>query len=248
MKLSLILPIYNEIKNLQKGVLDKVINYAKDNNQIAEILVVDDGSTDESVKIIKTEYLGHYPKIRLVEKNHSGKAFTLIAGIKQAQGTHVLFSDIDLATPIEETDKFITEIGNHYDVLIGSRSNKREGAPLTRKIMSLGSMIVKDLILNLQGLHDTQCGFKAFDRQKALQIINKLQVFKTESQIKGSSVAAGFDLEFLFLAKRMNFKIKEIPVVWRHVETKNVNFFKDSYEAMRDIIKIKLFDLFKKYN
>ena len=212
-----------------------------------EILIVDDGSTDQTVEIIKKDYLKELPLLKLVQKHHSGKAFTIMEGIKQAKGTYVLFSDIDLATPIEEADKLITAASQGTDIVIGSRSSTREGAPFTRKLMALGFMIIRNAVIGLHGIRDTQCGFKIFNREKALKIIKKMRVFSTEKEITGSSVSAGFDLEFLFIAKKLHYKILEIPVVWRHVETKNVNFIKDTLETLRDILVIKWNDITKKY-
>ena len=161
MNLTIVLPIYNEVKNLQKGVLDKIINYAKNNKNIKEVLVVDDGSSDGSAKIIESEYSGKYPKLRLIKKEHSGKAYTVIAGIQAAKGDYVLFSDIDLATPIEEADKFFQYLPD-YQLVIGSRSSRREGAPIFRKIMALGMIIIRSYFIGLKNIHDTQCVFKLF--------------------------------------------------------------------------------------
>lgn len=247
MNITIILPIYNEEKNLQKGVLDKVLNFAKQNKQIKQVLVVNDGSLDQSEVMIKSEYLGKYPKLNLLNKEHSGKAYTVIAGIKAAKGDYVLFSDIDLATPIEEADKLIKCLPK-YKLVIGSRNSQRQGAPLFRKIMALGMIIIRSNFIGLKKIHDTQCGFKLFEKKAAIKIINNLRVFKSAKKVKGSSVSAGFDLEFLFVAQRLGYKIKEIPVVWRHVETKNVSFVKDSYESLRDILKIKWFSLLKRYD
>lgn len=246
MTITIILPIYNEVKNLQKGVLDKVLNYAKDNKQIKEVLVVDDGSWDSSVDIIKQNYVGKYPKLRLLTKEHSGKAYTVITGIKTAKSDYVLFSDIDLATPIEEAAKLISKIPQ-VQIVIGSRSSQREGAPFFRKVMALGMVLVRSYLIGLKNIHDTQCGFKLFEKQAALKIIAKLKVFKQGKVIQGSSVGAGFDLEFLYVAQKMNYQISEVPVTWRHVETKNVNFLKDSFESLWDILKIKWFSLRKAY-
>ncbi len=247
MSISVVLPIYNEELNLQKGVLDKVINYAKDKKNIVEILIVDDGSTDKRVEVVKKNYLGKYPKIKLLKKQHSGKAYTLIEGIKQAKGQFVLFSDIDLATPIEEADRLIQAAKEGFEIVIGSRNTQREGAPFSRKIMALGFIYIRNLLIGLKGIKDTQCGFKMFQKKAALNIISRLKVFRREKTIKGSSVSAGFDLEFLFLAKKYGYKIKEVPVDWRHVETKNVNFVKDSLETLKDILKIKFYDVGKQY-
>lgn len=244
---SIILPLYNEIKNLQKGVLDKVLNYARTHQEIIEVAVVDDGSTDESLSIIKSEYVGRYPKLRLIEKKHSGKAFTVIEGIRRAKGNYVLFSDIDLATPIEEADKLLAAAQNGCEIIIGSRGAERKGGPLLRQIMAKGFILVRNILIGLRGIRDTQCGFKLFEKQAALTIINNLKAFGSEHRVKGSFVGAGFDLEFLFLAAKYRYKIKEIPVIWRHVETKNVSFIKDSLETMRDLLIIKKNDLTHAY-
>jgi len=246
MNISLIIPCYNEEANIQKGVLDKIGNFTRNDDQFVQVMIVDDGSNDHSKKLIKEEYLNQFPKFRLIENNHQGKAFAIISGIEKAKGDLVIFSDIDLATPIEESEKLIKQIGE-YDIVIGSRKSNREGAPFLRKIMAVGFIIIRDLLIGLKGIKDTQCGFKIFNRDVALKIINKLKVFHNKRIAEGSSVTAGFDLEFLFIALKLGYKIKEVPVTWLHVETKNVNFIRDSLETLIDIFKIKYYDLLRKY-
>src|SRR3989344_3278702 len=216
MKISLIIPCYNEESNLQKGVLDKIGRYAQNDSRFIEVLVVDDGSTDRSKNIVKKFYLPGYSKFKLIENPHRGKAFAVIKGIKEAKGKYIIFSDIDLATPIEEAEKLIEQLGEGSKIVIGSRSSQRKGAPFLRKLMAVGLIMVRGLFIGLR-------------------------------KIKGSSVSAGFDLEFLFLAKRLGLTIKEVPVTWRHVETKNVNFIKDSLETLKDLLKIKTNHLMGKY-
>lgn len=247
MRISLIVPCYNEEANIQKGVLDKIGNYTARDQRFIEVLIVDDGSNDSSKTMIKNKYLKSYPKFNLVENSHQGKAFAVLTGIKQAKGELVVFSDIDLATPIEEIEKLISETKNDGQIIIGSRNNNRVGAPLLRKIMAKGFITIRNIIIGLKGIKDTQCGFKLFERNAALKIIEKLQVFHDKRTAKVSSVSAGFDIEFLFLGQKMGYKIIEVPVVWRHVETKNVNFIRDSLETLIDIFKIKILDLQGKY-
>ncbi len=247
MNISLIVPCFNESSNLQKGVLDKIGNYVANDPRFKEVLIVDDGSTDSSKLIIKEFYLPKFPKFKLIENDHRGKAFAVITGIQKAKGERVIFSDIDLATPIEEAEKLIKGLTNGFQIVIGSRNSRRKGAPFLRKVMAVGLIAVRGFFIGLGNIRDTQCGFKAFERKTALTIIDKLRVFNPQRQVRGSSVSAGFDLEFLFLAKRMNLEIKEVPVTWRHVETKNVNFLTDSIETLRDLIKIRLYDLAGKY-
>jgi len=245
--ISLVIPCYNEEVNIQKGVLDKIGNYTDNNKLFGEVIIVDDGSLDNTKKIIQTRYLPKFAKFRLIANPHQGKAYAVITGIKEAHGQYVMFSDIDLATPLEESDRLISQINHGYQIIIGSRNDKRDDAPLLRKIMAIGFIYIRNIFIGLKGIKDTQCGFKLFKKEAALQIIENLRVFKHRHKIRGSSVSAGFDLEFLFLAFKFGYKTKEVPVTWRHVETKNVNFFKDSIETLKDIFKIKYNDLKGQY-
>lgn len=252
MSISLIIPCYNEELNIQKGVLDKIGNYVSEKEEIVEVLIVDDGSTDDTREIIKKEYLNKkgekFAKFKLIEASHLGKAFAIQTGIQKAKGEYVMFSDIDLATPIEEAEKLIDTAKKGADIVVGSRSSARVGAPILRRVMAIGFIFIRDLFVGLKGVRDTQCGFKLFQRSAAMKIISRLKVFKNGRNVHGSSVSAGFDLEFLFLAGRMGYSIAEVPVSWRHVETKNVAFIKDSMETMQDMVRIKLNDLQGKYN
>lgn len=246
-KISLIFPCYNEEANIQKGVLDKVGNYTKNNPKFSEVIIIDDGSTDSTKDIIKKHYLKQFPKFKLFENNHAGKAFALITGFRKASAPYILFSDFDLATPLEDEEKLTQEINKGYQIIIGSRKMNREGAPLTRKILALGFIYTRNILIGLKGIRDTQCGFKLFERKAAIDVIDNLKVFHEHSTIHGPSVTAGFDLEFLFLAQKKNYRIKETPVTWRHVETKNVHFINDAIETLKDIMRIKYYDLVGKY-
>lgn len=247
MSISLIIPCYNEELNIQKGVLDRYVNYLADDSRFKEILIVDDGSSDDSRKIIKQKYLKKFPKLRLIENPHQGKAYAVMTGIRESQSDYVIFSDMDLATPIDEAEKIIAEFSLGSDVVIGTRSSRRDGAPFLRQVQSKGFVIARDLMIDLGGIEDTQCGFKGFKRTVALDIIDRFQVFIPDRQADGPSVAAGFDIEFLFIAKRRGYKIAQVPVIWKHVETKRVNFWKDSIETLQDLLRIKQYDMMGKY-
>lgn len=244
--ISLIIPCYNEEANLQKGVLDKVGNFTKNHVRIQEVIIVDDGSNDTSIKIIQ-QYLKLFPKFKLTKNAHQGKAFAISTGIKSALNDIVIFTDMDLATPIEEVEKLIQETDMGYDIVIGSRKSKRDGAPFQRKILSFGAVIVRFLLFQFKDITDTQCGFKLYKRNLALNIINHSQLLKKNRQTKGPSVTAAFDLEFLFLAFKFGYRVKEVPVHWQHMESRRVNFFKDMVETLEDIVKIKLYDMQGKY-
>lgn len=247
MEITLIIPCYNEAANLQKGVLDKIGNYTRNDDRFKEVVIVDDGSDDESRSIIKSKYLTAFPKFRLIANKHAGKAFAVITGIEQAKADYVFFTDMDLATPIEECEKLFEYSKQGYDVVIGSRNTHRDGAPLSRKVLALGFMWTRNFIIGLKGIKDTQCGFKIFSTSAAHEIINRLKVFNKSQVINTPSVTAGFDLEFLFLARKLKYRIKEVRVTWRHVETKRVAFVKDALETLRDIMRIKYYDLKGQY-
>ncbi|MBP6044765.1 MAG: glycosyltransferase [Microgenomates group bacterium] len=248
MKISLIIPCYNEEKNIQKGVLDRIANYVQDHKHFTEVVIVDDGSTDSTKEIIKKEYLPKFKFFRLVENNHEGKARAVIEGIRQSKEPFVMFTDIDLATPLEESEKLIAQAEKGFDIVIGSRNSTREGAPILRKVMAVGFIVIRNLALGLHKIRDTQCGFKLFNRDVALAIIDCIRLFDRQKTVTGSSVSAAFDLEFLFLASKMKKRIMEVPVIWRHVETKNVTFFHDVLETLRGIAVIMYHNVRGDYN
>lgn len=237
MELSLVIPAYNEEENIDRHTIDRVLNYFKSKDIRYEVIIVDDGSSDKTASILEKKYTSE-KSFRLIKKKHEGKAFSVIAGMRAAKYKYVAFSDFDLATPIEELEKLLPLIGD-YDIVIGSRKSNREGAPLIRKILAKGFIIIRDLMIDLKGIRDTQCGFKVFKTDVALKIIDNLKVFKVNREVEGPSVTAGFDLEFLYTAKKLGYKMKEVPVIWYHVETKRVNFIKDTIETLIDIFKIK---------
>lgn len=246
--LTLIVPCYNEEVNIQKGVVDKIGNYTKEKSHIREVIIVDDGSTDSSAKIIKMRYLKKYPKLRLIENKHQGKAIAVITGIRNAKTEYVIFTDMDLATPLEEIKKMVAEFNKGNEIVIGSRSGMRKGAPLTRKLQSKGFKMIRNLLIGLSGIDDTQCGFKGFRTDAANKIIDKMVIFTENRKVRGASVSAAFDLEFLFIARKHGYAIHELSVEWHHAETKRVSLWKDSIETITDLLQMRLYEFQGKYS
>lgn len=245
MKLSVIIPAYNEEENLKKDVLPSLADYLDRNIKDYEAIIVDDGSSDNTVKIIE-EFSKKNPKFKLIKNNHGGKAIAVMTGLLNSKGEIGLFSDMDQATPISEIEKLMPYF-DKYDIVIGSRSG-RKGAPVIRKLMAFGFATVRTLILGLP-FKDTQCGFKAFNRKSIESIFPYLlKRWHKHLQKKGAAVNAAFDVETLFLAKKKGFKIKEVTVEWHHVGTERVQVIKDSIEAIIDILKIRANDLLGKYD
>lgn len=239
MDFSIVIPAYNEEKNIRLGALDKVARYLDKQSFSWEVIIVDDGSTDLTKRLL-AEFSKNNKKYSVYYEPHRGKASTVITGMLAAKGTIILFTDLDQATPLDQLEKIAPWFEKGYDVVIGSRNKKRLGAPLTRVLMAQGFMFLRSTILGLKGITDTQCGFKAFKREVAQDIFSRLKLYAESKEVHGASVTAGFDIETLFLAKRMNYSIKEVPVEWHYVETRRVNPIKDSIEGLKDIVRIRL--------
>lgn len=244
--LSVVIPAYNEETNIRLGTLEKVINYLSRQSYTWEVLLVDDGSSDQTVKLLDAFALEN-EGFRVLENPHRGKAATVITGMKAARGDIILFSDLDQATPIKEIEGFFSWFDDGFDVVIGSRSSQRQGAPMSRIIMARGFMLLRSIFLGLRGITDTQCGFKAFRRDVAKNIFQKLELYSSGHTVDGPMVTAGFDIEVLYLAKTLGYKIREVPVEWHYVETRRVSPIKDSWQGFVDILRIRLNALRGKY-
>jgi glycosyltransferase involved in cell wall biosynthesis len=232
---SIVIPCYNEEANLRAGSLTHVAVYAERADDIAEVLIVDDGSGDASRELVAGLAAKH-PKLRLLAEPHRGKAGAVIAGIMAARAEYVLFTDMDQATPIEELEKFRPHLRDGVDVVVGSRMGHRAGAPLVRKLMASGYIAVRRVILDLGHVTDTQCGFKALRADLARTICRKLRVFRPDAvQATGPTVTAGFDAEMIYIARRLGGSIKEVPVNWHYVGTRRVHPVKESWRSLKGL-------------
>ncbi len=239
LKLSIVIPAYNEETNIRLGALDKVSRYLDQQTFSWEALIVDDGSGDGTPELLDA-FAKANKRFSVIHNPHQGKAATVITGVMAAAGDIVLFTDLDQATPITELAQILPWFDRGFDVVIGSRSARRQGAPFTRRIMARGFMMIRGLILGLRGIVDTQCGFKAFRKGVARDIFQRLKLYGARHAASGSMVTAGFDIEVLFLAKKLGYKIREVPVEWHYVETRRVNPIVDSIQGFSDILKIRV--------
>lgn len=246
--LSVVIPSFDEMANLQKGVLQKVRDFLEEKTYSYEVIVVDDGSTDGSVEFISA-FVKDNKHFSLIKNVHMGKAGAVTTGMIKAKGEYALFTDMDQATPIEEIDKLLPEFGKGYDIVIGSRNTYRKGSPLTRRVISRAAIILRKSIVGLRGIRDTQCGFKAFTYESKEKLFHKIHdLHEGFEQISGSAVTAGFDVELLLLAKNMGYRIKEVPITWLYVETRRVSPIRDSIEGVKDLLIIKRRMIEGKYN
>lgn len=241
--LTVVVPCYNEEANLQKGVLYRIYDYLSRQKYAWEVIIVDDGSSDMSIESVE-KFIRVHRGFILIKNKHQGKAPSVIKGVMSAAKEAILFADMDQATPIEELEKLAPFLDKGADVVIGSRNTKREGAPLLRLIMAKGFIFLRTLILGLSGIKDTQCGFKLFSKKSAAAIFSRLKLYsENRNSVGGSKVTAGFDVEILYLAQKLRFKIREVPVFWHYVETRRVNPVSESISGLLDMLQLKINDI-----
>lgn len=236
--LSVVLPSYNEKKNLQKGVLEQISDYLQKQNYTYEVILSDDGSTDGTKEAL-AKFAAKNKHFRLLENQHAGKGPTVASGMLAARGQWRLFSDFDQSTPLGEIEKMWPSTVDH-EIVIGSRAAqgaKREKEPFYRHLMGLGFNFLTQLIV-LPGILDSQCGFKLFSQKATKKLFPKLKIYARSSKIKDAFTGA-FDVELLFLARRFNLSIAEIPVLWQHAYTNRVSPVKDSLRMLRDLLRIR---------
>lgn len=242
--LSVIIPAYNEEENIRRGALDSVYTFLKTQKFTWEVLVVDDESRDSTAKLVAL-FAKKHKGFRLVKEPHRGKGGTVIAGVLKSNGKIILFTDMDQATPIGELTKFLPKFSEGVDIVIGSREG-RKGAPLFRKMMAWGFSFLRFMILRLP-YKDTQCGFKAFKKDAAGKIFKKMEIFNARDTSKNAGVTAGFDLEMLYLARKLGLKVAEVEVEWRHKDTERVSALRDSWEGLRDLLRVRLNAIMGRY-
>lgn len=226
--LSLIIPCYNEGAVID-ATLKKLTDFFRERSDLnTEIIAVNDGSTDDTLEILRLWQSYGSLKIISYSENH-GKGYAVKQGVLAARNPLVLFTDADLSTPIQELDKLLAGIAEDYDIIIGSRAMKasmigREQPFYRRFISRVGNLLIRT-ILKLP-YYDTQCGFKLFN--------NCRELFERQ-RLTGWS----FDYELLYLAEKAGKRVKEVPVSWRHRERSSFQFISDSFKCLYDLCLIK---------
>jgi len=236
---SIVIPAYNESQRLA-ATLDKVLAYLHEQRWTAEVIVVNDGSRDGTAELVQ-EFMRRHPILRLIENpGNRGKGYSVRNGMLNANGDILLFSDADLSSPISEAPKLFAAIAKGADVAIGSRwirsELQTERQPLYRQFFGRVFNLLLRAVLGLN-FKDTQCGFKAFTRAAANQIFLLQRVERW-----------GFDPELLFLAKRLGFRIVEVPVQWGHEGRSRINPFTDGVRMFLEALSIRWNALTGKYS
>lgn len=236
---SIVIPAYNERARLGAS-LDKVLTYIRAQGWNAEVLVVNDGSRDNTAEIIQTFSIKN-PIVRLLENpGNRGKGYSVRNGMLNAKGKILLFSDADLSSPIEEASKLLDALNEGADIAIGSRwlraETQTQRQPLHRQLFGRIFNLLLRVTLGLK-FKDTQCGFKAF-KKPAAQAIFPLQ--KIERW--------GFDPEVLFLARKRGFKVQEVPVAWGHSGGTRINPLIDGFRMFLEMLRIRWYSITGKYD
>ena len=229
--LSIIIPTYNEEKRIS-ATLSRIQFFLRSKTYDYEIIVVDDGSSDNTVSIIEKDFLTEDGKIRIVKNgSNKGKGFSVKNGILGSSGKYVLFSDADLSAPIEEVDRLLKYINKDYDICIGSRSLKGSNVEIHQPWYREGMGKVFNFMVKLllfKDFNDTQCGFKLFKGDIARKLADLMK-------IDGFC----FDVEIIYLAKRMGYRIVEVGVSWKNSPESRVKLINSSLDMFRDLFKIK---------
>ncbi len=236
---SIIIPAYNESQRLG-ATLDRVLAYLEACGWKAEILVVDDGSTDSTAELVR-EYARRRPAVRLLENpGNRGKGYSVRNGMRQASGELLLFTDADLSAPIAEAGKLFARLAAGADVAIGSRwldpALQTARQPLYRQFFGRVFNLLLRVILGLR-FRDTQCGFKAFTRRAAQLLCARQRIERW-----------GFDPEFLFLAARLGLKVEEVPVEWADDPRSKIRPLRDGLRIFSEMLRIRWYSLTGKYS
>ena len=236
---SIIIPAYNESQRLG-ATLDRVLAHVEACSWKAEILVVDDGSSDSTAEIVQ-RYAATHPQVRLIQNpGNRGKGYSVRNGMRQAAGELLLFTDADLSAPIAEAGKLFARLAAGADVVIGSRwldpALQTARQPVYRQFFG---RIFNLLLRGILGLRfkDTQCGFKAFTRRAAQLIFARQRIERW-----------GFDPELLFLAGKLGLRVEEVPVEWADDPRTKIRPLRDGTRIFTEMLRIRWYSLAGKYS
>ncbi len=234
--ISIIIPVYNEEKRIETFLAD-VVAFLTRQTFSYEVIIVNDGSIDATVKLANNALRQHIPdKFQILDlETNQGKGAAVKSGMLAAQGEYVFFLDADGSTAIEEINEFIPLFNPEIDIYMAVRT-KKHFAPFKRVFFGKGYIKLANFLLGLT-ISDFTCGFKCYRLEAARKVFSK-QLLKNWS----------FDAEDIFIAKKEGYKIKEIPVYWKHTGGSKVKVLKNIIVCGWDLFLIKYYNLRGKYN
>jgi glycosyltransferase involved in cell wall biosynthesis len=229
-KYSIVIPAFNESGRIP-ATLESVVACVRQFGWSAEVIVVNDGSTDSTAALVRA-IQQRAPEVRLIENpQNRGKGYSVRSGMLQARGEVVMFTDSDLSSPIEEAERLFAAIAGGADIAIGSRwmatSRQTHRQPLYRQFFGRCFNFVTRLVMGLP-FADTQCGFKAFTRAAA-QTVFQLQTIERW----------GFDPEILFIALKRGYRVQEVPVSWAHDARTRMSYLRDGLKMLEEVAVIR---------
>jgi len=229
--LSIVVPAYNEERRLRE-TLPRIVAFLQAQVYGAELIVVDDGSTDSTASVVEG-MTAELPFVTLIRNEHRGKGYAVKTGALAAEGDYIFLCDADLSMPIDEVAKFVPPALEEYDVAIGSREAegaRRYDEPSYRHLMGrVFNTLVR--LLAVRGFQDTQAGFKCFRGA----VIHDVFPYQTMDGF-------GFDVEVLFIAQKRGYRIVEVPINWYYMTHSRVSPVGDSVRMFRDILQVRLND------
>lgn len=246
--LSLIIPAYNEGNRLG-DTLRAVTSYLQQQSYSWEVLIVDDGSTDETLTLAQAFAISAGAPLRVLANPHRGKAYAVRSGVMAASGKIIGFTDADLATPIDTLATSINCFAAGADVVIGSREGagaRRSDEPPYRHLMGrIFNGLVQ--IVALPGIQDTQCGFKIMRGAVAREIFTASRLYSEASIPPVGPAVTGFDIEILYLARQRGYRITEVPVNWQYIAESKVDPLRDTVRNVRDLVMVRVNSLLGRY-
>ena len=235
--LSIVIPAFNEASRIT-ATLERVTAYLRERGISAEVLVADDGSTDDTAALAEA-FAASTPPVRTVSLPHRGKGSAVKAGMLHAEGDYRFLCDADLSMPIEEIDRFLDRI-DRFDVIIGSREAagaSRLEEPAFRYVASRGFNFLVRAVGGVRTFADTQCGFKMFRREAAEHLF-------PQQRIDGF----GFDIELLYIAHRSGMKVDELGIEWRHDRGSKVRPVRDSLRTLGEVLRVRSNHVLRRYD
>lgn len=230
--LSVIIPVYNESRRI--GFLDEIIDYFKAQKFITEIVVVNDGSSDSTLKKLG-EFQKKFRQLKVISySKNRGKGYAIKRGMLESSGQYRLFTDIDLSTPLQEFKKFVPLLKKH-PVIIGTRKDTDafilKHQPFIREYLGKWFTRISRILLGVY-ITDFTCGFKCFSAGAAKEIFFRSRIERW-----------GFDAEIMFIANKLHYPIKEVSVLWKNDERTKVKLVSAAFNSLKELLVIRLSDL-----